>query len=54
MLVLQHALGCRTDARMRAPSTRHGVVTTALLRARSLHGCARRRRETTRSTIRPH
>ena len=46
MLVLQHALGCRTDARERAPSTRHGAVTAAFLRARSPHGCARRRRKT--------
>jgi len=47
MLVPQHALGCRTDARERASSTRHGVVTAAFLRARSPHGCARRRRKTT-------
>ena len=46
MLVPQHALGCRMDARERAPSTRHGAVTAALLRARSPHGCARRRRKT--------
>ena len=46
MLVPQHALGCRMDARERAPSTRHGVVTAAFLRARSPHGCARRRRKT--------
>ena len=46
MLVPQHALGCRMDARERAPSPRHGAVTAALLRARALHGCARRRRKT--------
>ena len=46
MLVPQHALGCRTDARERAPSTRHGAVTAAFLRARSLHGCTLSRRET--------
>ena len=46
MLVLPHALGCRMDAREIAPSTRHGAVTAAFLRARSLHGCTLSRRET--------
>ena len=50
MLVPEHALGCRTDARERAPSSRHGAVNAAFLRARSLDACTLSRRETAPST----